>query len=78
LKPSISVVIPAYNSSQTILRALSSVFKQTLPPTEVIVVDDGSSDNTAKLVRETHPTVKLILQQNAGAAAARNTGVRVS
>jgi glycosyltransferase involved in cell wall biosynthesis len=61
LKSSISVVIPAYNSGQTILRALSSVFKQTLPPSEVIVA-----------------TVKLILQQNAGAAAARNTGVRAS
>jgi glycosyltransferase involved in cell wall biosynthesis len=80
LKPSasVSVIIPAYNSGKTILRALHSVFNQSLTPREVIVVDDGSSDNTAALVRENYPDAKLILQKNAGAAAARNTGAKAS
>lgn len=80
MKPSasVSVIIPAYNSGKTILRALHSVFNQSLIPIEVIVVDDGSSDNTAALVRENYPDAKLILQKNAGAAAARNAGAKAS
>lgn len=78
MKPSVSVIIPAYNSGKTILRALQSVFNQSLLPFEVIVVDDGSSDNTADLVKENYPDAKLILQKNAGAAAARNTGAKAS
>lgn len=76
--PSISVIIPAYNSSKTILRALDSVLSQSVTPHEVIVVDDGSVDNTRAIVESTYPLVKLIQQKNAGAAAARNTGVKNS
>lgn len=73
---SISVIIPAYNSSRTILRAVNSVMQQTLTADEVIIVDDGSTDNTCELVETHFPSVILIKQKNAGAAAARNTGVR--
>lgn len=74
----ISVVIPVYNSGKTLIRAIDSVIKQTCPPFEIIVVDDGSKDNSCELIERYFPSVKLIRQKNAGAAAARNTGVRAS
>ncbi len=74
--PSISVVIPAYNSAGFIGSAIESVLSQTLPATEVIVVDDGSSDNTAEVVSKYPAPVRLIRQANGGPAAARNHGIR--
>ena len=70
----ISVVIPAYNAERFLPRCLKSVFAQTLKPEEVIVVDDGSTDNTAALAAELGTTV--ISQTNSGIAAARNNGIR--
>ena len=76
-RPSISVVIPAYNREATVLTAIRTVLWQTLPPTEVIVVDDGSTDGTAAAVEALgDPRVRLVRQANGGAAAARNTGIR--
>lgn len=76
-RPSISVVIPAYNREATVLTAIRSVLWQSLPPTEVIVVDDGSTDGTAAVVEAFgNPLVRLVRQANGGAAAARNTGIR--
>lgn len=75
---SVSVIIPAYNSSKTILRALHSVTNQSISPLEIIVVDDGSNDNTQILVAENYPHIRLIAQENAGAAAARNTGAAIA
>jgi glycosyltransferase involved in cell wall biosynthesis len=72
----ISVVIPVYNRKQLITRALDSVFAQTSQPDEVIVVDDGSTDNSAHIISSRYPGIKLIPQQNKGVSAARNTGVR--
>ncbi|WP_029351086.1 glycosyltransferase family A protein [Bosea sp. 117] len=72
----ISVVIPAFNASATILETLASVAAQSLPPDEVILIDDGSTDGTADLVRRSFPSVAVIAQPNAGAAAASNAGVR--
>lgn len=73
--PKISVVIPAYNCSTYIAATLDSVLAQTLPAHEIIVVDDGSSDNTPEVVAS-YPKVHLIRQVNQGVSAARNTGVR--
>ena len=72
---SVAVVIPAYNAERSIVRALDSVLSQTLPPSEIIVVDDGSVDGTAALVESFGEKVRLIKQPNSGAAAARNTGL---
>lgn len=73
-----AVIIPCYNASQTIERALQSIARQTLSPKEIIVVDDGSSDVelTAKIVEKYERLVRLIRQENAGPAAARNHGAR--
>ena len=69
----ISVVIPAYNAAIFLPRCLESVFAQTLKPEEVIVVDDGSTDNTAALAAELG--ARVISRPNGGLSAARNTGI---
>lgn len=73
LNPSVSVVIPAYNGQAFIAEALASVRAQTRPPDEIIVVDDGSTDETAAAVAG-FAEVVLLRQAHAGAAAARNAG----
>lgn len=87
MKPLVSVIIPAYNTAKFIDVALNSVFTQTYRPIEVIVVDDGSTDNTADIVKnyQTSKTNKTnetnliyIYQENGGRASARNTGIRAA
>ncbi len=74
--PLISVVIPAYNSQGTIERAVRSALTQDYDPIEVIVVDDGSEDRTAEVVRSiADGRIRLVRQPNAGPAAARNRGI---
>ena len=78
-KPDASVVIPLYNKGPHITRALNSVITQTVQNFEVIVVDDGSTDNGAMIVREfDDPRILLIKQENQGVSAARNNGVEVA
>ena len=72
----VSVIIPSYNRAILIDRALKSVFSQTLPADEVIVIDDGSSDDTVNIIKADYPDVRLILQENKGISAARNTGIK--
>lgn len=78
----ISVVIPAYNREKTIERALMSVLRQTVLPYEIIVVDDGSVDSTAEIVRKIrggNSLVRLLrLKRNRGAQAARNCGIKAA
>lgn len=69
-----SVVIPAYNSAATLGRALDSVGAQTLPAHEIIVVDDGSTDETPAVARCHGTRLTYLRQTNAGVAAARNAG----
>ena len=69
----ISVVIPAYNAARFLPRCLKSVFAQTFKPEEVIVVDDGSTDNTSMLATELG--ARVVGRRNGGISAARNTGI---
>ncbi len=74
-RPSISVVIPAYNAARFLPSTLESVLAQSYPVSECIVVDDGSVDSTADIVGEFEGPVTLLSQTNQGVAAARNKGV---
>jgi len=71
--PIVSVIIPAYNAAKFLAETLESALGQTLSDIEVIVVDDGSKDQTAQ-VAQSFPAVRYVHQQNAGVSAARNTG----
>jgi glycosyltransferase involved in cell wall biosynthesis len=70
-----SIVIPTYNYARFISDAIESALMQTLQPLEVLVIDDGSTDDTEKIVREFGGHVRYIKQENAGVCAARNRGV---
>jgi glycosyltransferase involved in cell wall biosynthesis len=75
----VSVIIPLYNKGRYIARTLDSVFAQTYQDFEVIVVDDGSSDNGGEVVcGYGDPRLRMIRQENAGPGAARNRGVKES
>ena len=78
----VSVVIPTYNCAPRLLRALQSVAAQTYPNVEVIIVDDGSTDDTADRVAEwtanSGANVRYVRQSNEGPAAARNHGMRLA
>lgn len=74
----VSVVIPCYDYADELVRAVHSVLEQTRPALEIIIVDDGSRDNTMDIgtgLANKHPEVKYIRQDNAGVAVARNTGI---
>jgi len=74
----ISVVIPTYNRVESLSRALNSILTQIEKPDEIIVVDDGSTDNTAELIKNHFPDVRYIFQKNNGVSAARNVGIEAS
>ena len=73
---SVSVVIPAYNCARYIGETLESVLKQSYRPCEIIVVDDGSTDDTQRVLEKYRNHIIYIHQENAGEPAARNTGIR--
>jgi len=72
--PKISVIIPAYQHAKELPKCLESLFAQTLKPFEIIVVNDGSTDNTAEVLARYKDRIKIINQENNGANAARNRG----
>jgi glycosyltransferase involved in cell wall biosynthesis len=75
MKPKVSVIIPNYNYSQYIGEAVESVLLQTYTNVEIIVVDDGSKDNSLELLETFGDKIKVLAQQNAGVSVARNNGV---
>lgn len=76
--PRFSVVIPVYNRREYIAAVLRSALEQEVPPHEVIVVDDGSTDGSDEVVHEFGDAVQLYRQENQGCAVARNFGVQQS
>jgi glycosyltransferase involved in cell wall biosynthesis len=79
--PTISVIIPTYNSELTIKETIESVQKQTFTDFEVIVIDDGSQDDTIGLVKsllKSEPRLKIFCYENGGVAVARNRGIELA
>jgi glycosyltransferase involved in cell wall biosynthesis len=74
----ISVVIPTYNRSALAVEAVQSVLHQSRPPDEVIVVDDGSTDDTAEALSSFHDRIRYLLQEHAGVSSSRNAGIRLA
>lgn len=78
MNASVSVVIPAYNARTYLQEAVASVLRQSVPPVEILIVDDGSTDGTLALARDMaaqHPWITVLTRPNGGSGAARNTGL---
>ena len=73
--PKVSVIIPAYNAARYLPEAIDSVLTQTYQDCEIILVDDGSTDDTAEVVSRYGTRVTYVQQSNQGVGAARNTGI---
>ena len=76
--PRISVVIPTYNRGQLLVNAIESVLAQTYKDLEIIIVDDGSTDDTAELLKPYKEHIRYFYHQNKGASASQNKGIEVS
>ena len=76
--PLISIGVSTYNRKDYLQLSLDSLLNQSYPNCEIIVVDDGSSDGTAEMMREKYPQIKYVYQENAGDAAAKNHAARVA
>lgn len=76
--PAVSVIIPAYNNAALLPETLEGVRRQTVKDVEIIVVDDGSTDQTAEIVRRYDPSIIYCYQANEGQAGARNNGVKLA
>jgi len=76
--PKVSIIIPVYNGEKYIAEAIESALGQTYRNFEIIVVNDGSNDNSYEKIKPFLPSVKYIFQENQGVAAARNTGIKNS
>ena len=81
-RPTISVIVPVYNGERFLAEAIQSVLDQTLPPDEIIVVDDGSTDGTAAIVAglalNSQVPIYYVYQENRGPSVARNTGMQIA
>ena len=76
-EPKISIIIPTYNQAEYLQEAIESVLNQTYKNIEIIIIDDGSTDNTLKVVNSFNDNKIIFIQQrNKGASSARNTGIK--
>lgn len=78
MEPLVSVIIPAYNSGAYLRLTIESVLEQTHRPIEILIVDDGSTDDTPRTAQSFGPPVRLLRQAHAGHPAARNAGIRAA
>jgi glycosyltransferase involved in cell wall biosynthesis len=78
MPPKVSVIIPTYNRADLIGRAIDSILAQTLRAVEILVIDDGSTDNTRKVVGVYGEPVRYIYQDNQGISSARNRGIELA
>lgn len=81
MKVNISVIIPVYNAGRTLIRAVDSILMQEYESMEVVLVDDGSTDDSAVLCDELasqEPRVRVIHKENGGVSSARNAGLEVA
>lgn len=76
--PTLSIIIPTYNNAYFLPDALDSVFAQNFPSLEIIVIDDGSTDETQTILTEYSAQIRYLYQTNAGSAVARNTGLQLA
>jgi glycosyltransferase involved in cell wall biosynthesis len=76
--PEVSVIIPTYNNAPLIPETLDGALRQSFKNFELVVVDDGSTDDTARIVKNDYPQVRYVYQPNRGPAAARNKGVHLA
>lgn len=76
--PPVSAIVPTWNRAGLVGRAIDSILAQTYRPMEIIVVDDGSTDNTPEVLASYGDSIKVIRQENRGVSAARNAGIRAS
>jgi glycosyltransferase involved in cell wall biosynthesis len=76
--PEVSIIIPTYNSAQYVVEAVESVLAQTWQDFEILVIDDGSTDETARVMHRYEAPVRYIRQANGGVAVARNRGIAES
>lgn len=74
----VSIIIPTYNRQEFLGKAIDSVLRQTYPNFELLIVDDGSTDDTVDLVASYGNAVRYLSQENLGVAAARNTGIKAA
>src|SRR5258706_9511710 len=74
----ISIIIPCYNAQRWIRETLSSVLAQNIASMEIIVVDDGSTDDSARIIQQEFPAVRLLQTENRGPSHARNVGTQAS
>ncbi|MCB0209235.1 MAG: glycosyltransferase family 2 protein [Anaerolineae bacterium] len=76
--PSITLIVPVYNGEKYLAEAIASILSQSRPPQEIIIIDDGSTDNTAAVAKGFGDRVRYYYQPNQGAGAARNNGVTLA
>ncbi|WP_019156023.1 glycosyltransferase family 2 protein [Robertmurraya massiliosenegalensis] len=76
--PLVSVIIPVYNTEAYISMCIDSVINQTYPNLEIIIINDGSNDNSLNIINQyskKHPNIRVISQKNLGNSIARNRGI---